>query len=44
MSQEEAEGFVSGIKRGLKAKAEGKISSWAEISVELTKECPECDK
>ena len=44
MSQEEAEGFIDGIKRGLAARAEGKIRSWAEVSAELVKklDCPEC--
>ena len=44
MSQEEAEGFVTGIKRGIAAREAGDIRSWAEISAEITKNCPECDK
>lgn len=44
MTQSEAEGFVTGIKKGLQARKEGKVKLWSEISAELTKDCPECGK
>jgi len=44
MTQSEAEGFVARLKEGLQARKEGNIKLWSEISVELTKDCPECGK
>ena len=35
MTQEEAEEFVEGIKRGIKARREGKMSPWSEVKKEL---------
>lgn len=44
MTQSEAEGFVVGVKRGLKDIEEGKVESLSEVYAELTKHCPECGK
>lgn len=35
MTQEEAEEFVKGIKRGLKARREDKVIPWSEVKKEL---------
>ena len=35
MSQEEAEDFIAGVKRGLKARREGDRIPWSKIKKEL---------
>ncbi len=40
-SQDEAEEFINGVKRGLEARSAGKMKKWSEISDELNTHCPE---
>ena len=35
MSEEEAQEFIDGCKRGLKAAREGKVQPWAQVKKEL---------